>query len=226
MAFRLAGAARLTSSVVDPVCVSEPELPVTVNETAKGTVAVIVFIVSVELPLPLICDGLNPLLVTPVGKPDSLPTLSETGLVNPLSGVTVTVKAADCPGNTCVAAGPTAIEKSGVAGRTVIFRTGGLGSLFPELSIAVRDTRSVAALLKVMLPGFCEVEVAGDPSGNTHEYWEAVEVAVKLTELPATVMTSEAGAVIVADGGVEGCNEIWMNCAFDGTPALSRMKSM
>jgi hypothetical protein len=141
VAVRVVGAARLMSKVVDAVCLSDPEVPQTVKETAKGTVALVVFIVSVDVPLPLICDGLNPPLLIPVGKPAWVPTLRVIGLLNPSCGLIVTVKAPDWPGNTCVAEGLTAIEKSGVAGTTLIFRVGGLGSVLPKLSIAVSDVR-------------------------------------------------------------------------------------
>ncbi len=68
-----------------------PLAPVTVSDSAQGTVLVVVFIVSVEVPLPLIEAGLKPPLVIPVGNPDSLPTLRLTGLVKPLIPVTDTV---------------------------------------------------------------------------------------------------------------------------------------
>jgi hypothetical protein len=126
--------------------------------------------VSLELPLPVIDDGLNPPLVIPTGKPDSLPTLRLTGPLNPVSGVIVTVKAAACPGRTCAAGGLTTIEKSGLDGRTVIWRVGGLGSVLPKKSIAVNDVRYVPGVSKVTLPGFCSVDVAGDPPGKTQEY--------------------------------------------------------
>jgi hypothetical protein len=56
-------------------------------------VLVVVFIVTVEVPPPPVIDaGLNPALVTPAGNPDSLVALRLTLPVNPLRGVTVTVK--------------------------------------------------------------------------------------------------------------------------------------
>jgi hypothetical protein len=54
-------------------------------------VAVVVSIVSVEDPDPEIDEGLKPPLVMPIGKPPSLLTLKATLLVNPASGVMVTV---------------------------------------------------------------------------------------------------------------------------------------
>jgi hypothetical protein len=54
-----------------------------------------VFIVRVDVPLPAIDDGLKPPLVIPVGNPDSLPTLRLTTPLNPLRGVTVTLKVVD-----------------------------------------------------------------------------------------------------------------------------------
>jgi len=73
----------------------------------------------------------------------------------------------------------------------------------PKLSITFNDTTYVPGVLKVTFPGFCSVDVAGDPPGKTQEYRFAVEVVAKLTELPATVVTFDPGDVIVAVGGVE-----------------------
>jgi hypothetical protein len=85
-------------------------------------------------------DGLKPPLVIPLGNPDSLPTLNATFPVNPLTGVTVTVNAADWPGKIGCAGGLTAIEKSGDDGVTVIVRVGGFGSVLPLASITVSET--------------------------------------------------------------------------------------
>jgi hypothetical protein len=71
----------------------------------------LVFMVSVaEPPAPVIEVGLKPPLVMPLGKPDALPTLRPTTPLNPLRGVTVTVKVADWPGVTMFDKGLTAIE--------------------------------------------------------------------------------------------------------------------
>ena len=96
--------------------------------------------VSVDEPGPLMTAGLKPPLVMPVGNGFSLPTLKFTVPVNPLTGVTVTVKAVDPPGTTSCAAGPTVIEKSGVVGSTVIVRVSGLGSELPLESMTVNET--------------------------------------------------------------------------------------
>ena len=53
------------------------------------------FIVSVDEPEPVMVEGLNPPLVTPLGNADSLDTVRLTGPVNPETGVTVTVKVVD-----------------------------------------------------------------------------------------------------------------------------------
>ena len=95
--------------------------------------------VSVEEPEPEIVAGLKPPLVTPLGNPDSLPTLKLTIPVNPVTGVTVTVNAADWPGVTTCADGPTTIEKSAAGGVTMIVRVGGLGSELPLASSTVND---------------------------------------------------------------------------------------
>jgi len=141
VAVRLAGGRRVTKRVVDAVCVSDPLVPVIVNESAYGTALVVVFMVSVEEPEPAIEAGLKPPLVTPVGNPDSLPTLKLTVPMNPEAGVTVTVNVVDWPGVTACAAGPTAIEKSAAWGVTVIVRVGGLGSELPLASITVNEAR-------------------------------------------------------------------------------------
>lgn len=73
----------------------------------------------------------------------------------------------------------------------------------PKLSITFKDATYVPGVSKVTLPGFCSVDVAGDPPGKTQEYWDEVEVVPKLTELPATMVTFDSGDVIVAVGGVE-----------------------
>jgi len=132
-------------------------------------VEVEVCIVSVEEPPVLIDGGLKPPLVIPVGKPDSLPTLKFTVPVKPLSGVTVTVYVASPPGNTSCAAGPTVMEKSGLVGSTVIVRVGGLGSELPVASITVSEIVYVPGTPNVTFPGFCAVDVAGIPPGNTQE---------------------------------------------------------
>ena len=139
VAVRLAGAARFTKSVVEAVCASVPAVPVMVSERARGVALVVVFIVKVDDPEPVIEEGVKPPLVTPLGNPDSLPTLRLTAPVNPLRGETVTVKVVDWPGLTAFEEGLTVIEKSAVEGSTVTVRVGGLGSEFPALSIAVSD---------------------------------------------------------------------------------------
>ena len=139
VAVRLAGGPRLTRRVVDVVCVSAPLVPVTVRESAKGTVLLVVFMVSVEEPEPVIEAGLKPPLVTPVGKGDSLSTVRVTGPAKPVMGVTVTVNVVVWLGVTTCAGGLAAIEKSGVGGVTVIVRVGGLGSELPSASMTVRE---------------------------------------------------------------------------------------
>ena len=139
VAVRLVGATRFTSKVVELVRVSEPEVPVMVSERAYGVADVVVFMVSVDEPLPLIVAGLKPPLVIPLGNPFSLLTLRLTDPLNPLRGVMVTVNVADWPGTTAFDAGLTAIEKSALGGSTVMVRVGGLGSELPLLSITVSE---------------------------------------------------------------------------------------
>jgi hypothetical protein len=159
--------------------------------------------VSVEEEPPVLIDaGLKPPLVIPVRKPDSLPTLKFTVPIKPLRGVTVTVYVVSPPGNTSCAAGPTAMEKSGLLGSTVIVRVGGLGSELPVASITVSEVVYVPGTLNVTIPGFCAVDVAGVPPGNTQEYFEAVLLEAKLIAFPAVISTgSKDGAVIVPLGG-------------------------
>src|SRR5262245_27522577 len=128
-----------------------------------------VFIVSVEVPDPAIEAGLNPALVIPAGKPDSLPTVRLTVLANPLCGVTVTVKLALCPGLTVTAEGLTAMEKSALCGSTVTVRMGGEGSEFPLASRTVSEAVKMPGDVNVTFPGTRAVEEAGVPPGNTHE---------------------------------------------------------
>jgi len=187
VAVRLAGAPRLTSKVVEPVCVMAPDVPVMVSESAYGAVLAVVFIVSVDEPAPLIEEGLKPPLVIPEGNPDSLPTLRVTGPLNPLREVTVTLNVVYWPGSTVFAEGFTEISKSALAGKTVMVRVGGLGSELPVASISVTETVYSPGELNVTLPGFCAVEVAGEPPGKTHEYFAALEVVAKDTEPPAAI---------------------------------------
>jgi hypothetical protein len=189
-------------------------------------VLVVVFMVSVEEPEPLIEAGLNPPLAMPVGNPDSLPTLRLTVPVKPVTGVTVTVNVVDWPGVTSCPGGLTAIEKSAVGGVTVIVRVGGLGSELPLESITVSEVTYIPGVPNVTFPGVCATDVAGDPPGKTHEYWAAVLLVLKETDPPAGTVTSEAGDVISPTGGEVAWSESWMNCAFDGTPALSSRNSM
>ena len=165
--------------------------------------------VSVEEEPPVLIDaGLKPPLVIPVGKPDSLPTLKFTVPVKPLRGVTVTVYVVSPPGTTSCAAGPTVMEKSGLVGSTVIVRVGGLGSELPVASITVSEVVYVPDTPNVTFPGFCSVDVPCVPSGsvppgNTQEYFEAVVVVPKLIALPAVIVTSLDGAVIIPLSGTE-----------------------
>jgi hypothetical protein len=158
-------------------------------------------IVSVEEPPVLIDAGLKPPLAIPAGKPDSLPTLKFTVPVKPLRGATVTVYVADPPGTTSCTAGPTAMLKSGLVGSTVTVRVGGFGSELPVASITVSEIVYVPGTLKVTFPGFCAVDVAGVPPGNTQEYLEAVVFVPKLTTLPALIVTLPDGALITPLGG-------------------------
>ena len=159
--------------------------------------------VSVEEPPVLIDAGLKPPLVIPVGKPDSLPTLKFTVPVKPLRGVTVTVYVVPPPGTTSCAAGPTVMEKSGLVGSTVIVRVGGLGSELPVALIIVSEIVYVPGTLNVTGPGFCIVDVAGVPPGNTQEYFGAVVVVPKLIVFPLVIVISPDGALIVPLGGTE-----------------------
>jgi hypothetical protein len=184
--------------------------------------------VSVEEPPVEIDAALKPPLVIPVGKPDSLPTLKFTVPLKPLRGVTVTVYVASPPGTTSCAAGPTVMEKSGLVGSTVIVRVGGLGSELPVASMTVSEIVYVPGALNVTFPGFCAVDVAGVPPGNTQEYFEALVLVPKLITLPAVIVLSPDGAVMAPVGGTREYEfgVSWMNRALDGTPALSSKNSM
>ena len=182
--------------------------------------------VRVDVPPPEIEDGLKPPLVMPAGNPDSLATLRVTGPLNPLRGVTVTLYVVEPPGRTVFPEGLTDMSKSALAGRTVIVRVGGLGSELPVASISVSDTVYSPGVLNLTLLGFCAVEVAGDAPGNTQEYFAAVVVVAKFTVCPAAIVTSETGDEMTPFGADV---EYWvscMNCAMEGTPALSSRNSM
>src|SRR5262245_63057605 len=94
------------------------------------------------------------------------------------------------------------MEKSGLVGSTVIVRVGGLGSELPVASITVSEVMYVPGTPNVTLPGFCAVDVAGVPPGNTHEYLEAVVLVPKLIMLPAVIVISPDGAAIAPVGGM------------------------
>ena len=78
----------------------------------------------------------------------------------------------------------------------------------------------------VTFPGFFAADVAGDPPGKTHEYLEAMVLVPNVTALPADMVTSEEGAAIAPTGGAVEYWVSWMNCAVEGTPALSRRNNM
>src|SRR5262249_45256984 len=117
----------------------------------------------------LIDGGLKPPLVIPVGKPFWLPTLKSNVPVKPLLGVTVTVYVVSPPGITSCPAGPTVMSRSGLVGSTSIVRVGGFGSELPVASITVSETVYVPGVLNVTLPGFCAIDVAGEPPGKIQE---------------------------------------------------------
>ena len=53
----------------------------------------------------------------------------------------------------------------------------------------------------VIFPGFCAVDVAGFPPGNTQEYFEALVLVPKLIMLPAVIVISLDGVVMAPVGG-------------------------
>jgi hypothetical protein len=93
------------------------------------------------------------------------------------------------------------MEKSGLVGSTVIVRVGGLGSELPVASITVSEIVYVPGALNVTFPGFCAVDVAGVPPGNTQEYLKALVLVPKLITLPAVIVISLDGAVMAPVGG-------------------------
>ena len=97
--------------------------------------------------------------------------------------------------------GTTEMSKSGVEGKTVMIRVGGLASEFPLASTTVSDVVYLPGLLKVTLPGFCAVEVAGVPPGKTQEYFAAAVAVPNETELPVGMLMSEAGEAMAPSGG-------------------------
>src|SRR5262245_14497702 len=136
----------------------------------------------------------------PMGNPSSLLTLSVTEERKPPSGVMVTGYVADPPGTTGLEAGVTEIWKSAAAGRTVMSRVAGVGSVLFAASMTVSEARYFPAVANVtfpMVPGTLFDETAGDPPGKIHVYLDAVVDVLKKTEPPALIVTSEAGALIV-----------------------------
>jgi hypothetical protein len=96
VAVMLAGGFIATTRVVDAMWFRVVPVPLILSDSAKGSAAPVVFIVSVEVPPPpVIVAGLNPPLLTPIGKPPSLVTVRLTDPVKPLIGVTVTLNVAD-----------------------------------------------------------------------------------------------------------------------------------
>jgi hypothetical protein len=93
------------------------------------------------------------------------------------------------------------MEKSGLVGSTVIVRVGGLGSELPVASITVSEIVYVPGTLNLTFPGFCAVDVAGVPPGNTQEYLKALVLVPKLSTLPAVIVISPDGAVMAPVGG-------------------------
>ena len=83
----------------------------------------------------------------------------------------------------------------------MIVRVGGLGSELPVASITVSEIVYVPGTLNVTFPGFCAVDVAGVPPGNTQEYFEAVVLVPKVITLPAVIVILPDGAVIAPAGG-------------------------
>src|SRR5689334_7568774 len=144
-----------------------------VSDKAVGAAPVVELMVRVAVPAPVSDAGLMPPSVTPAGNPKSVVTLRATVPLNPLRGVTVMLNVADPPGMTDLEAGNTAMSKSGVGGKTVMVRIGGLGSELPLAFRTVREVTYSPGVANTTFPGTCAVEVAGDPPGKIQEYWDA-----------------------------------------------------
>ena len=96
-----------------------PETPWMLSESAYGTAALVVLTVSVDDPdPPAIVGGEKPPSDTPVGIPPSLSAERVTVPLKFLTGVTVTVNVADCPGVTVRDVCATSRWKSAFCGRT------------------------------------------------------------------------------------------------------------
>ena len=83
----------------------------------------------------------------------------------------------------------------------MIVRVGGLGSELPLASMTVSEIVYFPGPPNLTFPGFCAVDVAGLPPGNTQEYFEAVLPVPKLIALPAVIVISPDGVVIAPLGG-------------------------
>jgi hypothetical protein len=93
------------------------------------------------------------------------------------------------------------MSKSGVAGKTVIVRVGGLGSELPAGSITVREVTYSPGVVNTTFPGTCAVDIAGDPPGKIQEYCAALVVVLNETGWPAVIVTSVEGIAIELRGG-------------------------
>ena len=118
------------------------------------------------------------------------------------------------------------MSKSAEEGKTLILRVGGLGSELFDASSTVSETTYSPGVLNVTLPGFCLFEVKGLPVGKTQEYFDAVVLVPNETELPAVIVTSPDGELMVPDGGVAVTLASSTQDATDGTPDASSKKSM
>src|SRR5689334_15537989 len=109
---------------------------------------------------------------------------------------------------------------------TVMVRVEGCGSELPLESIAVSETVYTPALPNVTLPGFCAVEVAGEPPGKIQEYCNPLDVVPKETLWPACIVRLVFGVVMLAFGGTVVYGVSCTICATEGTPALSIRNNM
>src|SRR5262245_10087176 len=113
------GGARLTRSVVAVWPFFVPDVPWMLSESAYGSAALVVLTVRVDDPdPPPMVGGEKPPIETPAGIPPSLSAASVTVPLKFLTGVTVTVKVADCPGVTVRDCWATESSKSLDCGRT------------------------------------------------------------------------------------------------------------
>ena len=115
--------------------------------------------------------------------------------MNPLSGVTVTVKVRRLARDDRSRRGDRDLEVGG-GGSTVIVRVGGLGSELPLASMTVSERDVVPGVLKVTFPGSSPSRSPAIRRERPRSIWRRVVLVLKKTDPPAVIVTSAGGRAI------------------------------